>query len=87
MQYTEKNLQFAVTVEPQNSAVVSKLQWAQTQRQQGKAAIPSTIAEELSYNPFMRVQEAALQVGMCKSKMGQHRMVNVGGLDERWWMV
>ncbi|KAA8539720.1 hypothetical protein F0562_026412 [Nyssa sinensis] len=67
-EYTVKNLQFALTVEPDNAKTVQKLSWAQHQRQAGLPTIPSTIEEEWQINPFMRVDLPELQerVG-CKS--------------------
>lgn len=62
LQYTVKNLQFAVTVEPGNLTTQQKLSWAQNQRQAGQPTIPSTIAEEMETNPFMRVDLPELQV-------------------------
>ncbi|KAL2317557.1 hypothetical protein Fmac_031433 [Flemingia macrophylla] len=67
-EYTVKNLQFALTLEPDNLRIQQKLTWAQNQRQAGLATIPSTIEDELETNPFMRVDLPELQekVG-CKS--------------------
>ncbi|GAV67764.1 Lactamase_B domain-containing protein [Cephalotus follicularis] len=67
-EYTVKNLQFALTVEPDNMKIHQKLSWAQHQRQAGLPSIPSTIGEELETNSFMRVDSPELQerVG-CKS--------------------
>lgn len=62
MQYTVKNLQFALTVEPENAKIAEKLLWAQNQRKSGSPTIPSTIAEELETNPFMRVDLPEIQV-------------------------
>jgi len=56
-EYTVKNLEFAITLEPNNEAVKSKLAWAKSQRGNSLSTIPSTVAEELTYNPFMRVRE------------------------------
>lgn len=60
-EYTVKNLQFALTVEPDNVRVGQKLSWAQHQRQAGLPTIPSTIDEEMETNPFMRVDLPELQ--------------------------
>jgi hydroxyacylglutathione hydrolase len=57
-----KNLQFALTVEPDNVKIQQKLTWAQHQRQAGLPTIPSTIEEELETNPFMRVDLPEIQV-------------------------
>jgi len=59
-EYTLNNLKFALSVDPDNEALREKLQWAQQQ----SCTVPSTIAEELSFNPFMRTREAALQRAM-----------------------
>ena len=60
-EYTIKNLQFALTVEPTSEAVCAKGAWAQEARAAGKSTVPSTIGEELSYNPFMRVAEPSVR--------------------------
>lgn len=62
LQYSVKNLQFALTVEPDNLRILEKLTWAQNQRQTGQPTIPSTIGDELESNPFMRVDLPAIQV-------------------------
>ncbi|KAG5600377.1 hypothetical protein H5410_031747 [Solanum commersonii] len=67
-EYTVKNLQFALTVEPDNAKIAQKLAWAERQRRVGLPTIPSTIQEEFESNPFMRVDLPEVQdkVG-CKS--------------------
>lgn len=57
-----KNLQFALTVEPDNLRIQQKLTWAQNQRQAGLPTIPSTIEEEMETNPFMRIDLPVIQV-------------------------
>ncbi len=59
-EYTVSNLRFALTAEPSNEAVRSKLAWAQEHTKQGLATVPSTIADEAATNPFMRCAEASL---------------------------
>ncbi|KAJ0101585.1 hypothetical protein Patl1_06794 [Pistacia atlantica] len=66
-EYTVKNLQFALTVEPNNAKIQQKLSWAQQQRQAGFPTVPSTIDEEMETNPFMRVDLPELQNALlCK---------------------
>jgi len=60
-EYTVANLKYALHVEPNNEAVKNKLDWAQAQRQKKNPTIPSTVGEERSYNPFMRVREKSVQ--------------------------
>lgn len=60
-EYTVKNLQFALTVEPENEKIKQKLSWAQEQRLKGEPTIPSTLEDEFETNPFMRVDLPELQ--------------------------
>ncbi|MBI2372444.1 MAG: hydroxyacylglutathione hydrolase [Deltaproteobacteria bacterium] len=53
-EYTVKNLEFAVYVEPSSSAAISKLLEAKHQRELGLPTIPTTLEAELTYNPFLR---------------------------------
>mmetsp|Transcript_20647 Transcript_20647/g.58950 ORF Transcript_20647/g.58950 Transcript_20647/m.58950 type:complete len:282 (-) Transcript_20647:89-934(-) len=68
-EYTVKSLQFALSVEPNNAALKQKMTWAQQRRHENLPTVPSTIAEELSYNPFMRVTQpsVALATGVSQS--------------------
>lgn len=59
-EYTVANLKFAQTVEPANDAIRRKLKWAEARRQEGRSTVPSTIGEERTYNPFMRVHVPAV---------------------------
>lgn len=69
-EYTEKNLRFAMTVEPENEKLMQKHSWAQNQRQAQLPTIPSTIEEEFETNPFMRVDMPEIQ-----AKVGCHSAV------------
>jgi len=60
-EYTIANLQFAKYVEPNNQAVSNKLEWAIRTRNANQWTVPSTIGEEKTFNPFMRVRETPLQ--------------------------
>ncbi len=61
-QYTQKNLEFALTVDPKNEVLVKKMTWVKQQRKDKKATVPSTIGAELEFNPFMRVDKESIQV-------------------------
>ncbi|XP_068631911.1 hydroxyacylglutathione hydrolase, mitochondrial [Battus philenor] len=54
-EYTLQNLKFALNVEPENEDIKNKIDWSKQRREEGKPTVPSTIAEEKLYNPFMRV--------------------------------
>ncbi|KAJ1928699.1 Cytoplasmic glyoxalase II [Tieghemiomyces parasiticus] len=56
-EYTHTNLKFAMTVDPHNPHLQQK--WMQCHQLQ--ITIPSSIGEELLFNPFMRVRDPALQ--------------------------
>jgi hydroxyacylglutathione hydrolase len=60
-EYTESNLRFAAHVEPSNQAVVRAKERAALLRKDGRPTVPSTIAEELAYNPFLRVDSPEIR--------------------------
>lgn len=60
-EYSISNLLFAAHIQPNNQAAIDKLNWAKKQRANGLPTIPSTLHEEFSYNPFMRVDDSQIQ--------------------------
>jgi hydroxyacylglutathione hydrolase len=60
-EYTVNNLKFALQVEPSNAAIKEKMSWAESKRTENEPTVPSTIAEEKQYNPFMRVGQSSVQ--------------------------
>jgi len=65
-EYTVKNLQFALMLEPSNAKAQAKLQWAQEMRAKKAPTVPSTVAEEKEINPFVRVNSSELQANIKK---------------------
>lgn len=63
-EYTESNLRFAAHVEPSNAAVEAARERVAGLRAEGKPTVPSTIAEELAFNPFMRVHSQEIRANM-----------------------
>jgi len=59
-EYTLSNLKFAREVDPDNPALVKYQQHCQALRAAGQPTLPSTMAQELTINPFLRSHEAAL---------------------------
>lgn len=53
-EYTLANLRFARTVEPDNAALAARSERCAAQRAAGVPTVPSTLAEELATNPFLR---------------------------------
>jgi hydroxyacylglutathione hydrolase len=60
-EYTEKNLRFALTLEPHNALLQEKHAWAQAQMRQGGTTTPTTIASEKATNPFVRWDSVELR--------------------------
>jgi len=60
-EYTASNLRFAAAAEPENEAVKKKIEAVAEKRSRGEPTVPSTIAEELATNPFLRVDEPSLR--------------------------
>ncbi|MCC6528439.1 MAG: hydroxyacylglutathione hydrolase [Polyangiaceae bacterium] len=63
-EYTVKNLLFAASVEPDSAPVAARLAWAEARARAGVPTVPSTIADELATNPFLRCGEPALAARM-----------------------
>lgn len=57
-EYTEGNARFALTVEPDNAALVERAEAVRATRAAGKPTLPTTIALERATNPFMRAGSA-----------------------------
>ncbi|MBW4532908.1 MAG: hydroxyacylglutathione hydrolase [Pleurocapsa minor HA4230-MV1] len=60
-EYTLSNLQFALTVDPDNRDLATRYEKVQQARSQGLATIPSLLGEEKQTNPFLRWDTSALQ--------------------------
>ncbi|XP_034045491.1 hydroxyacylglutathione hydrolase, mitochondrial-like isoform X2 [Thalassophryne amazonica] len=60
-EYTVSNLKFARHVEPDSDVIRKKLAWAKEKVSNGEPTIPSTLADEFTFNPFMRVREKSVQ--------------------------
>lgn len=56
-EYTLSNMRWARTVEPDNQALKNWQAHAEQQRAEGQPTLPSTIGQELSCNPFLRVRQ------------------------------
>jgi len=60
-EYTEDNLRFAFSVEPDNAALGERIRAVWALRARGECSVPSTVGEELATNPFLRQQSATLK--------------------------
>jgi hydroxyacylglutathione hydrolase len=53
-EYTASNAKFALTIEPANEALTSRSRDIIAARAEGRFTVPSSLAEELATNPFLR---------------------------------
>jgi len=60
-EYTLENGEFAISVDPDNVDLQSRLATAKANRAQDKPTVPSTIGEELRTNPFLRASDAGIR--------------------------
>lgn len=60
-EYTLKNLRFAITVDPGNTALQQRLEAVEAARSQHRATVPSDLALEKQTNPFLRWDYPELQ--------------------------
>ena len=64
-EYTQANARFAVTVEPNNQALLERAAEIDRMRSAGKPTVPSTIGLEKATNPFLRPDSQTLQAGLA----------------------
>jgi len=63
-EYTEKNLEFALSIEPGNARTRQTLEAVREKRAAGKPSIPSTIGLEKEINPFLRASSSEIQAAV-----------------------
>jgi hydroxyacylglutathione hydrolase len=69
-EYTLSNAAFARVVEPDNPALLRRIEEAQAMRNAGQPSLPSTIAVERETNPFLRVDAPGVRAAV-ESQAGQ----------------
>ena len=52
-EYTESNLRWALTLEPDNISIIERLKLIQNKLQKGMSSLPSTLSEERKTNLFL----------------------------------
>lgn len=60
-EYTASNARFALSVDPDNERLKARAARIEALRAQDKPTLPTTIAEELATNPFMRAADPAIR--------------------------
>ena len=66
-EYTLANGRFALTVEPDNAPLITRMNEVQRLRSLNKPTVPSTIALERSTNPFFRADEVSVKAAINMS--------------------
>ena len=54
-EYTESNILFALTLDPNNSNLLKKLEIVNEKRKNGQSTIPFLLGDEKKLNPFLNV--------------------------------
>jgi len=57
-EYTASNGRYAAVAEPGNAAIVERMRDVDAKRAAGEPTVPTTIAQELATNPFLRASSA-----------------------------
>jgi len=60
-EYTQSNIKFALTVDPDNAALLERKREVDALRSKGEPTLPVTLAAELETNPFLRVKSPAIR--------------------------
>jgi len=58
-EYTLSNIKFALSVEPDNAALRAFADQARALREAGRPTVPTTLAQEHEFNPFLRARDVA----------------------------
>jgi len=72
-EYTDANIRFAKTIEPNNKALAARAEQVKQQLAAGEPTIPATIGAEKAANPFLRADDAevAKSLGLSGSPAWQ----------------
>ena len=60
-EYSAANADFAMTIEPDNPDLISRVQTIRSAREAGQATVPTLLSLELATNPFMRANQPSVQ--------------------------
>lgn len=63
-EYTQANAAFALSVDRKNQALRDRAKAVDALRANNQPTVPSTVAEELATNPFMRADDESLQASL-----------------------
>eukprot|EP00434_Breviolum_minutum_P033526 symbB.v1.2.029669.t1/scaffold3278.1/size59860/3 len=80
-EYTVGNLEYALSLDPSNTLLQKRLSEAKEKRERKVPTIPSTMAEELEHNVFLRASRADVSdEEMGKLRRGKDTFTPIGAL-------
>ena len=69
-EYTASNARFALTVDPENSDLISRIKDVEAARDAGRQTVPSTLSLEQKTNPFLRPDDRSLRAHLGMQSAG-----------------
>lgn len=66
-EYTQANGRFALSVDPDNTALKKRMEEVDALRSKNTPTVPTTLRLELATNPFLRAEDSALQAAINMS--------------------
>ena len=63
-EYTESNARFALSLDPDNAALISRIEWIKAARAAGRPTVPSALDEETRTNPFLRADDPDMKAAI-----------------------
>lgn len=63
-EYTQKNVEFALTIDPENEDLKNRSELISALRSQGESTVPTMLSIELATNPFLRVSDKSIRTNL-----------------------
>ena len=83
-EYTLSNLRFALAVEPDNAYLAAYQQHCLKLREQGEPTLPTSIAQELLINPFLRTRQVNIMTAANRFDSSTHDDTTVFAALRQW---
>ncbi|MES2954965.1 MAG: hydroxyacylglutathione hydrolase [Pseudomonadota bacterium] len=83
-EYTLSNLRFALAVEPDNTELIGYHARCTALRADGKPTLPTSIAQELLINPFLRTRQATVMAAARRFDPATHDDNSVFAAIRQW---
>ncbi|AZN37614.1 hydroxyacylglutathione hydrolase [Iodobacter ciconiae] len=83
-EYTLTNLRFALTVEPDNTVLLERIQSDAALREQALPTLPSSIAKEKATNPYLRCDQASVVHSAKKQNPQVENALDVFATLRKW---